>query len=68
VRATTEVFKTGIGAPDEMNALFAAMASAVGLDARPVMVADRTDIGFDQSLADEYFLRSIDMAVRIGQE
>lgn len=32
------------------------------------MVADRTDIGFDQSLADEYFLRSIDMAVRIGQE
>jgi Domain of Unknown Function with PDB structure (DUF3857) len=65
-RTSSEIFKQGIGTSDELNTLFAAMATSVGLDARPAMVADREDMIFTPSMTDRYFLRSIDMAVNIG--
>ena len=61
-----EVFKQGIGASDELNMLFAAMAMSVVLEARPAMVGDREDMMFVPNMTDRYFLRSIDMAVNIG--
>ncbi len=64
-RTSAEVFKSGIGIPDELNTLFAAMAQAVGLEARPALVGDRNGISFQPSMADSYFLDSIDMAVKI---
>jgi hypothetical protein len=65
-RTSTEVFKTGIGIPEELNTLFAAMAQAVGMEARPALVADRNNMLFEPNLADSYFLDNIDMAVKIN--
>jgi hypothetical protein len=65
-RTSVEVFKSGIGTSDELNMLFAAMASHVGLDARPALVGDRGDFTFVPELPERYFLSSVDMAVNIG--
>src|SRR5713101_8091104 len=67
-RTSAEIFKQGIGTSDELNTLFAAMATSVGLEARPAMVADREDVVFVPNMTDRYFLRSIDMAVNIGEK
>jgi hypothetical protein len=65
IRTSAEIFKSGLGTADELNTLFAAMASQVGLDARPALVGDREDIIFVPQMTERYFLRSIDMAVNI---
>jgi hypothetical protein len=65
-RPASEVFKTGIGMSHELSLVFAAMASSAGLDARPAQVPDRNEIAFDPRLVDDYFLRNLDMVVRIG--
>lgn len=64
-RTSQQVFKSRIATADEMNTLFAALASAVGLEARPAFVADRSGTIFHPGLADLYFLPNIDMAVQI---
>ena len=65
-RTSVEVYKSGVGDSDELNMLFAAMATEAGLDARPVMMADREDMLFDKRMAEKYFLPNVDMAVQIG--
>jgi hypothetical protein len=55
----------GMGTPHDVNLLFGAMASAVGLETRLARLADRSDVAFDQSLTDDYFLNSYDIAVKI---
>ncbi|MBI2687992.1 MAG: DUF3857 domain-containing protein [Acidobacteria bacterium] len=65
VRNSTEIFKSGIGAPDELNTLFAALAQSAELEARPALVGDRQNIIFQPEMADSYFLDNIDMAVKI---
>lgn len=67
-RTADEVLKSGLGNADERNLLFAAMASSAGLEARPVLLPDRTDILFSPQMADEYFLDNVDMAVKIGDQ
>jgi hypothetical protein len=67
-RTSVEVFRSRIGTADELNTLFAAMAAAVGLEARPAFAASRNELHFDPKLLDQYFLRNIDMAVRIGDQ
>jgi hypothetical protein len=64
-RTSKEIFKSGIATPDEMNTVFASLAAAVGLDARPATVASRNDFLFNERLTEKYFLDSIDMAVMI---
>lgn len=66
LRTSGEVLKSGVGTDSELNTLFASMASCVGLEARPAMVADRDDMAFEPRLADRYFLPNVDMAVNIG--
>lgn len=65
-RSASEIFKSGIGSARELNTLFAAMASYVGLEVRPALLADRQDIAFVPAMTDSYFLRHIDMGVNIG--
>ncbi len=65
-RTSGEVLKSGIAAGNELNTLFASMASCVGLEARPAMVADREDMPFVPELADRYFLPNVDMAVNLA--
>jgi uncharacterized protein DUF3857 len=66
VRTSPEILKSGIATPNEMNTLFASMASCIGLEARPAWVADREDIVFNPALADRYFLQNVDMAIQLG--
>jgi hypothetical protein len=65
-RNAREIFKSGIGDADELNTLFAAMATSAGLEVRPALTADREDIVFTPAMTDSYFLRHIDMGVNIG--
>ncbi len=67
-RTSAEVFTSGLGDADELNTLFAALALEVGLEARPALVSDREELGFDKRLPERYFLRNIDMAVQIGDK
>jgi hypothetical protein len=67
-RTTAEVFRSGLGTADEMNAVFASMASAVRLEARPALVANWNDRAFDPSVTNKYFLDSVDMAVKLGDQ
>lgn len=65
-RTSEEVLKSGIATPNEMNILFAALASSVGLEARQAFLSNRDDLQFHPNLVDTYFLRNVDMAVRAG--
>ncbi|HEX3746762.1 MAG TPA: DUF3857 domain-containing protein [Bryobacteraceae bacterium] len=65
-RTAPEILSSGLGGADELNILFAAMAANAGLEARPVLMPSRLDILFDPKMTDEYFLDSVDMAVKIG--
>ena len=67
-RTPAEVLKSGLGNSQERNLLFAAMASSAGLEARPALLPNRTDMLFDPKMADDFFLRNIDMAVKIGND
>ena len=66
-RTSAEIFKSGLGTPNEMNVVFAAMAQQAGLEARPALVADRDEIEFiPKYTVDRYFLDNVDMAVKLG--
>jgi hypothetical protein len=67
-RTAAEVLKSGLGSADERNLLFAAMASAQGLEARPVLLPNRYDVPFSPAMAEDYFLENVDMAVKIGAD
>jgi len=65
-RTAAEIVKSGIGSSGEMNALFAALARQVGLDARPALMANRDDVIFDKRTAERHFLDNVDMGISIG--
>jgi hypothetical protein len=68
LRTASEVFKSGLGTANEMNVVFAAMAQQVGLEARPALVSDRTELLFHPKVTrDTFFLHNIDMAVKQGE-
>ncbi|HEV2799725.1 MAG TPA: DUF3857 domain-containing protein [Pyrinomonadaceae bacterium] len=54
------------GRSKDIAGLFAALAIAAGFEARPALMADRSDIFFDPSFADPYFMRLIVVAVKVG--
>jgi hypothetical protein len=66
-RTSAEIFKSGLGTPNEMNVVFAAMAQQAGLEARAAVVADRDELEFNPKYTvDRYFLDNVDMAVKLG--
>ena len=66
-RTSAEIFKSGLATANEMNVVFAAMAQQAGLEARPALVASRSELIFDPKYTvDEYFLSNVDMAVKRG--
>lgn len=67
LRTSAEVFKSGLGSPNEMNVVFAALAQQAGIEARPALIANRNEMVFIPKITvDDYFLESIDMAVKRG--
>ncbi len=61
-----DTLKRGIGTGKDIDALFAALATAVGFEARIAFLAKRDDIFFDASFPDDYFMRTYDIAVKVG--
>ena len=67
VRTSSEIFKSRLGLPAELNVVFAAMAAQAGLDARPAYVADWNEAVFNpKTMMNRYYLDHIDMAVKLG--
>jgi uncharacterized protein DUF3857/transglutaminase superfamily protein len=63
-----DTLKRGIGDGGDIDQLFAAMATAAGFEARAAAISDRSDIFFDKNFTNSYFLRAIDIAVKVGNE
>lgn len=65
-RTSTEILRSGLGTPHEMNLAFAALAQQAGFEVRPALVADRGELLFNPKLTDRYFLDNHAVAVKNG--
>jgi hypothetical protein len=63
-----DTLKRGIGSGFDVNMLFAAMARAQGFDTRVARLGDRSDRPFDRSFLDTFFMRTMDIAVKVGDQ
>jgi hypothetical protein len=64
----SDTLKRGMGTSEDVDLLFAALASASGFDARIVLAPDRGDIFFDQDIQqipNAYFLEPSNIAVNV---
>lgn len=67
-KSPADTLKRGMGSGLDIDLLFAAMATAAGFDARIARLADRSDVFFDKTFPDDYFIGAYDIAVRVGEE
>lgn len=67
-KSPNDTLKRGMGTGYDIDMLFAALALAAGFEARVVNLADRSDIFFDKSFPDDYFINTYNIAVRVGDE
>ncbi|HEV2802546.1 MAG TPA: DUF3857 and transglutaminase domain-containing protein [Pyrinomonadaceae bacterium] len=65
-KSPSDTLKRGVGDGADIDLLFAAMASAIGLDARVALTAARNKIFFNPNFTDPYFLEPTSIAVRLG--
>lgn len=64
----SDTLKRGIGTTYDISMLFAAMASASGFDARFARLSDRSDFFFDPKTPTRAFMRTYDIAVKVGDQ
>jgi hypothetical protein len=67
-KTPTDTLKRGMGTGTDIDMLFGAMAIAAGFEVRVANLSDRSDIFFDKSFPDDYFMKAYDMAVKVGSE
>lgn len=67
-KSPADTFKRKIGKGEDIDLLFAALATASGFDARIVLAPDRGDLFFDKSISNAYFLEPSNIAVRVGDD
>jgi len=66
-RTSAEIFKSKLALPDEMNVAFSALAMQVGLDVRPVLVANRNEVAIDVTMLPErYFIDDVALGLKAG--
>ena len=63
-----DTLKRGIGSGFDVDMLFAAMARAQGFDARVAKLGDRSDRPFDRTFLNTFFMRTMDIAVKVGDQ
>lgn len=63
-----DTLKRGLGAANDMDMLFGALAAAAGFEVRLARLSDRSDIFFEPSFANSYFLSTYDVAVKVGNQ
>lgn len=68
VKPAHDILKRGFGDASDVRTLFGALATAAGFDARVALTAGRDDIFFDPNFADEYFINTASVAVRLGDK
>jgi hypothetical protein len=67
-RNSAEIFKGKFALSSEMNVLFAALASQVGLDVRPVLVANQREVTIDlTTLPERYFIDDVALGMKAGE-
>jgi uncharacterized protein DUF3857/transglutaminase superfamily protein len=66
--SATDTLKRGMGTGSDIDELFATLAMAAGFETRPAILSDRSDVFFDKNFTSSYFLRTIDVAVKVGSE
>ena len=64
----TDALKRGQGSWHDINMLFAAMLMSAGFEARVANASIRTNPPFNKELANDYFLRTENIAVKVGNE
>jgi hypothetical protein len=64
----SDVLKRKTGDWHDINMLFGAMVSAAGFDVRIAKLPRRSDMNFSQDFTDNYFLRTENIAVKVGEE
>src|ERR1051325_3744003 len=65
-KSPSDTLKREMGNGGDIDLLFAALASASGLDARIVLAPDRGDIFFDKGIPNRYFIRPQNVEVNVG--
>lgn len=63
-----DTLKRGIGTPFDIDMLFGTLAIAAGFDVRVARLSDRSDVFFDPSFKNSYFLSTYDIAVKVGDK
>jgi hypothetical protein len=63
-----DTLKRGIGNTQDINMLFGALAAAAGFDVRVAFASDRSDTFFDRSLANNYSVNPVGVAVKVGTD
>jgi Domain of Unknown Function with PDB structure (DUF3857)/Transglutaminase-like superfamily len=67
-KSPADTLKRGYGDGQDINYLFAALATAAGFDARYVSMGDRSRKFFDPNFTDTYFLVTYNIAVKVGDQ
>ena len=67
-KSPADTLKRGTGTGIDIDMLFAALATAAGFESRVVNLGDRSDLFLDKNLADDYFIKTYDIAVRVGDD
>ncbi len=65
-KSSTDTLKRGQGGWHDINMLFAAMTTAAGFESRVANLPRRSDIFFPRWFADDYFMRTENIAVKVG--
>ena len=63
-----DTLKRGIGSSRDIDLLFGALAIAAGFEVRIARLSDRSDIFFEPSFGNSYFLSTYDIAVKVGTQ
>ncbi|HEV3469129.1 MAG TPA: DUF3857 domain-containing protein [Pyrinomonadaceae bacterium] len=66
-KTPSDTLKRGVGTGRDIDLLFAALATAAGFEARVANLADREDVFFNPSFPDDLFIRTYNIAVRVGE-
>jgi hypothetical protein len=65
-KTPADTLKRAVGSAFDIDMLFAAMAMSAGFEVRVARLPDRSDVFFDPSFKNSYFLSTYDVAVKVG--
>jgi hypothetical protein len=67
-KTSADTLKQGAGTGFDIDLLFAALAKSAGFDARLARLSSRSEIFFDFNFTEDEYLRSYNIAVKVGEQ